>query len=145
FLCGVSNAAIPVVKGHTGQDDARFTSKAKIEATQTNVRFVPIADMSEILFDHGGTARPKSFAVLSAPAPASRPASRPLARDQHNRQRGGIGRCHQVHRRLGRRRQGKVAPIAVSQRATNEQWRISRRGGSSLFNSGINGLLIICS
>ncbi|MGA9819956.1 MAG: hypothetical protein WBQ54_23985, partial [Pseudolabrys sp.] len=76
--CGVSNAAIPVVKGHTGQDDARFTSKAKIEATQTNVRFVPIADMSEILFDHGGTARPKSFAVLSAPAPASWPASRHL-------------------------------------------------------------------
>jgi hypothetical protein len=34
-----------VVKGHTGQDDARFTSKAKIEATQTNVRFVPIADI----------------------------------------------------------------------------------------------------
>ena len=29
-------------------DDARFTSKADIETTQTDVRFVPIADMAGI-------------------------------------------------------------------------------------------------
>ena len=63
---------------------------------------LPIADMSEILFDHGGTARPKELlAVLSAPTPASRPLASPFSHAINIAwQRGGIGRCHQVHRRL---------------------------------------------